>query len=62
MEIFPGNVSGNISGNISTEINNRFSEIFPRGNFWEFFLKNSLSALKINIEILNSLVKMLKLC
>ena len=61
-------MSGNISGNISTEINNRFPEIFPRGNFWEFLKnfyeisKNSFSPLMIDIEILNSQVKMLKLC
>ena len=47
-------------GNISNEINNRFPEIFPSRNFWKFFKnlyeisKNSLSPLKIDIEILNS--------
>ena len=58
--IFPENISGTISRNISTEINNRFPEIFPSGNFWEFFKnfseisKNSFIPLKIDIEFLNS--------
>jgi len=49
-------VSGNISWK-STEINNRFPEIFPRGNFWEFFKnfyevsKNSFSPLNIELKI-----------
>ncbi len=57
-----------MSGKISTEINNRFPEIFPRGNFCEYFKnfyeisKNSFSPLMIDIEFLNSQVKMLKLC
>ena len=52
MEIF----HGNIPGNISTEINNRFPEIFPRGNFGNFLKisKNSFSPLNIDMEILNS--------
>ncbi len=48
-EIFKGLVCvviGNIPGNISTEINNRFPEIFPSENFWEF-LKIYMKFLKI---------------
>ena len=34
-----------VRGNISTEINNKFPEIFPCGNFWEYF-KEFLGNLK----------------
>ena len=62
-------VLGLWSRNISTGINNKFTKIFPRGNFGEKFLrifmkfrKNRLSSFKIGIETLNSEPKMLKLC